>query len=76
MKKSHIFFTIEDHMGVHLHNHIAHHDLTLWAFGTKPDLLRSLHERNYAMGDGSISIIAFLPPSSKSEAAVYLTQAH
>lgn len=45
-EKYHIFFTIEDHMGVYLHNHIAHHDLTLWALGAKPDVLRSQHERN------------------------------
>lgn len=45
-EKYHIFFTIEDHMGVYLHNHIAHHDLTLWALGATPDVLRSQHERN------------------------------
>lgn len=61
-EKYHIFFTIEDHMGVcfwfhladraytnvqvYLHNHIAHHDLTLWALGANPDVLRSQHERN------------------------------
>ena len=31
---------------VYLHNHIAHHDLTLWALGAKPEVLRSQHERN------------------------------
>jgi len=45
-EKYHIFFTTEDHMGVYLHNHIAHHDLTLWALGAKPSVLRSQHERN------------------------------
>ncbi|KAI8633674.1 hypothetical protein F5Y19DRAFT_461999 [Xylariaceae sp. FL1651] len=45
-EKYHIFFTIEDHMGVYLHNHIAHHDLTLWALGAKPHVLRSQHDRN------------------------------
>ncbi|KAJ5212813.1 uncharacterized protein N7498_004459 [Penicillium cinerascens] len=45
-EKYHIVFTIEDHMGVYLHNHIAHHDLTPWALGAKPSVLRSQHERN------------------------------
>lgn len=29
-----------------MHNHIAHHDLTLWALGAKPEVLISQHERN------------------------------
>lgn len=64
-EKYHIFFTVEDHMGVslpiptsqsdqpssrrpqvYLHNHIAHHDLTLWALGASPEVLRSQHDRN------------------------------
>jgi hypothetical protein len=45
-EKYHIFFTLEDHMGVYLHNHIAHHDLTLWALGASPEVLRSQHHRN------------------------------
>jgi hypothetical protein len=31
---------------VYLHNHIAHHDLTLWALGAKPEVLISQHQRN------------------------------
>ncbi|KAJ4287773.1 hypothetical protein N0V90_012477 [Kalmusia sp. IMI 367209] len=42
----HIFFTTEAHMGVYLHNHTAHHDLTIWALGATPEVLRSQHERN------------------------------
>ena len=45
-EKYHIFFTVEDHMGVYLHNHIAHHDLTLWALGASPEVLRAQHDRN------------------------------
>ena len=29
-----------------MHNHIAHHDITLWALGAKPSVLRSQHDRN------------------------------
>lgn len=45
-EKHHIFFTLEDHMGVYLHNHIAHHILTIWSLGAKPEVLRSQFERN------------------------------
>lgn len=31
---------------VYLHNHIAHHELTLWACGATPDQLRRHYERN------------------------------
>ena len=31
---------------MYLHNHIAHHDITLWALGAKPEVLRSQHRRN------------------------------
>ena len=31
---------------MYLHNHIAHHDITLWALGAKPDILISHHRRN------------------------------
>ncbi|ROV93897.1 hypothetical protein VPNG_09526 [Cytospora leucostoma] len=47
-EKYHIFFTTEAHMGVqvYLHNHIAHHDITLWALGATPDVLKAQHRRN------------------------------
>ena len=31
---------------MYLHNHIAHHDITLWALGATPEVLKSQHHRN------------------------------
>ncbi|KAH8434288.1 questin oxidase family protein [Aspergillus melleus] len=42
----HIFTTTEDHKGVYFHNHIAHHDITIWALGANPSTIRSQHDRN------------------------------
>ncbi|OQD63897.1 hypothetical protein PENPOL_c008G00514 [Penicillium polonicum] len=42
----HIFTTTEDHKGVYFHNHIVHHDITVWALGGKPETIRSQHDRN------------------------------
>ncbi|KAJ5124900.1 uncharacterized protein N7515_008725 [Penicillium bovifimosum] len=42
----HIFTTTEDHKGVYFHNHIAHHDITIWALGANPETIRSQHDRN------------------------------
>ncbi|KAI1501372.1 hypothetical protein F5X99DRAFT_383024 [Biscogniauxia marginata] len=53
----HIFFTMEDHMGVYLHNHIAHHDLTIWAMGATPEVLRSQHQRNALYQRPSFTIV-------------------
>lgn len=33
-------------MKVFLHNHIVHHDITLWALGATPTQLESHHKRN------------------------------
>ncbi|KAL9050446.1 MAG: hypothetical protein Q9162_006627 [Coniocarpon cinnabarinum] len=41
---------------VYLHNHIAHHDLTLWALGAPPDILRSQHQRNTMYMRGAMTI--------------------
>ncbi|KAL9081761.1 MAG: hypothetical protein Q9159_007052 [Coniocarpon cinnabarinum] len=41
---------------VYLHNHIAHHDLTLWALGAPPDVLRSQHQRNTVYMRGAMTI--------------------
>lgn len=39
-----------------MHNHIAHHDMTLWALGANPETLRSQHNRNALYQRGSMSI--------------------
>lgn len=31
---------------VYFHNHIAHHDITIWALGANPATIRSQHDRN------------------------------
>ncbi|EED16359.1 conserved hypothetical protein [Talaromyces stipitatus ATCC 10500] len=52
----HIFTTTEDHKGVYFHNHIAHHDITIWALGATPATLRSQHERNGLYQRGPMAI--------------------
>ena len=42
---------------MYLHNHIAHHDLTLWALGAKPEVLRSQHKRNTLYMRGAMIIV-------------------
>lgn len=42
---------------MYLHNHIAHHDLTIWAMGATPETLRSQHERNTRYMRPSFTIV-------------------
>ena len=39
-----------------MHNHIAHHDITLWALGAKPKTIRDLHHRNTLYQRGAFTI--------------------
>lgn len=41
---------------IYLHNHIAHHDITLWALGAKPETIRYLHHRNTLVQRGAFAI--------------------
>ncbi|KAF3384872.1 Oxidoreductase AflY [Penicillium rolfsii] len=52
----HIFTTTEDHKGVYFHNHIAHHDITIWALGASPETIRSQHDRNSLYQRGPMEI--------------------
>lgn len=42
----HIFTHEEEDKGVHLHNHLVHHDTTLYALGATPEQLEAHHRRN------------------------------
>ncbi|TVY75177.1 Oxidoreductase ptaJ [Fusarium oxysporum f. sp. cubense] len=44
--KHHIFFSYMDREGVHMHNHIVHHILTLFALGATPAEIQKLYDVN------------------------------
>jgi hypothetical protein len=48
--------TLYPSLQVYFHNHIAHHDITIWALGASPETIRSQHDRNSLYQRGAMEI--------------------